>query len=206
MRLDMRRSTESEELLDEAIRHALKANTPFREPPRRVWKRISRQVAAGPAAHGRPPMPSLSQLLAPLVQGLAATAILLLLGFSLGPSLWVQSYQFGSRQAVTPVAKVAALPDAAKPANGGHAIAWEKRLTAVEDRLSDFEVPKTVVMESPAPVELTFDFEDSREDMLSKGVLLRHRRPAAESSRTFYVQAVDPNRDPVLVNLRSSGD
>lgn len=206
MRFDIRRSAESEELLDETIRHALRANTPSREPPPRVWKRISRQVAAGPAAHGRPPGPSLSQLLAPLVQGLAATAILLLLGFSLGPSLWVQSYQFGSRQEMTPAVEVAALPSSLSTARGGQAYAWAERLTAVEDRLSAFEVRQPVVTKRPALVESTVDFRDSREDMLSEGVLLRSHEPGEEPGRVLYVQAVDPRRDPVLVNLRSADD
>ena len=88
--------------LDKVIRQALRQGLKelgAGEPPTAVWEELSHQGTAGPSRQRRqPPARQLRLLLAPLMQGLAATAVLLLLGLSLGPSLWVQSYQCGFRR------------------------------------------------------------------------------------------------------------
>jgi hypothetical protein len=96
MNLPDRRWRADDAEIDEIIRQALREEVSPCEPPPEVWQRISSQIAAGPAPHRRPPVRSLSQFFAPLMQGLAATAVLLLLGLSLGPNLLWQSYQFGA--------------------------------------------------------------------------------------------------------------
>lgn len=71
--------------LDELLRETLRRATPPVQPPNRVWDRIQSQVTAGPAPTShRPPTERLSRLLAPFVQGLAAAAIVILIGVSLG--------------------------------------------------------------------------------------------------------------------------
>ena len=70
--------------LDALIRQALQRNTPSVQPPKRIWERIQGQVTAGPAPRShRPPAERLSRLLAPFVQGIAAAAVLILVGMSL---------------------------------------------------------------------------------------------------------------------------
>jgi hypothetical protein len=70
--------------LDALIRQALQRNTPSVQPPKRIWERIQGQVTAGPAPTShRPPAERLSRLFAPFVQGIAATAVLILVGMSL---------------------------------------------------------------------------------------------------------------------------
>ena len=70
--------------LDALIRQALQRNTPSVQPPKRIWERIQGQVSAGPAPTShRPPVERLSRLFAPFVQGIAATAVLILVGMSL---------------------------------------------------------------------------------------------------------------------------
>jgi hypothetical protein len=71
--------------LDELIRRSLQHSTPSVQPPARVWEQIQGQVTAGPAPTSHcPPTERLSRLLAPLVQGLAAAVIFILVGLSLG--------------------------------------------------------------------------------------------------------------------------
>lgn len=71
--------------LDELLRQMLQRGTPPVQPPDRIWDRIQSQVTAGPAPTShRPPVERLSRLLAPFVQGLAAAAIVILVGVSLG--------------------------------------------------------------------------------------------------------------------------
>ena len=70
--------------LDGLIRQTLQRTTPSVQPPKRIWERIQGQVTAGPAPRShRPPVERLSRLFAPFVQGIAATAVLILVGMSL---------------------------------------------------------------------------------------------------------------------------
>ena len=70
--------------LDGLIRQTLQRTTPSVQPPKRIWERIQGQVTAGPAPTShRPPVERLSRLFAPFVQGIAATAVLILVGMSL---------------------------------------------------------------------------------------------------------------------------
>ena len=70
--------------LDGLIRQALQRTTPSVQPPKRIWERIQGQVTAGPAPRShRPPAERLSRLLAPFAQGIAAAAVLILVGMSL---------------------------------------------------------------------------------------------------------------------------
>jgi len=80
--------------LDALIRQALQRNTPSVQPPKRIWERIQGQVTAGPAPTShRPPAERLSRLLAPFVQGIAAAAVLILVGMSLVSNRGVEPRQ-----------------------------------------------------------------------------------------------------------------
>ena len=70
--------------LDMLIRQTVQHNTPSVQPPKRIWDRIQGQVTAGPAPTSHhPPAERLSRLFAPFVQGIAAAAVLILMGISL---------------------------------------------------------------------------------------------------------------------------
>ena len=70
--------------LDELIRQTLQRSTRSIQPPAQIWERIQGQVTAGPAPTShRPPAERLSRLLAPFVQGMAAAAVVVLVGVSL---------------------------------------------------------------------------------------------------------------------------
>lgn len=91
------RKPEADEAIDEVVRRTLHDWVGSAEPPDRVWRQISRQVTAGTARRHRLPRPGrLTGRLAPLMQGLAATALLLLMGMSLRPDLWQRAYLFGA--------------------------------------------------------------------------------------------------------------
>jgi hypothetical protein len=80
------------DFLDELLRQTLQDGTPAVQPSQRVWERIRSQVTAGPAPTShRPPTERLSRQLAPLVQGLAAAVIVVLVGVSLGSTRWTTS-------------------------------------------------------------------------------------------------------------------
>lgn len=83
--------------IDEAIRLALRQRVSAAEPPDRVWQRLRSQVAPGSPRQRRRVQPrNISRLFAPIVQGLVATSLLLLLGISMRASLWEQAYRFGA--------------------------------------------------------------------------------------------------------------
>ncbi|MEA3337814.1 MAG: hypothetical protein U9R25_18130 [Chloroflexota bacterium] len=109
-----------EEILDDLIRVELQARASGAKPPDRIWESISSQVAAGPSpVRRRPPAFELNRVVAPLVQGLTAAIVLLLLGFSIGPNLWVQTYQFATGREITPTSvapsvDVTAVPEIAE--------------------------------------------------------------------------------------------
>jgi len=162
----------TDEELDQEIRHALLRDVDSAEPPERGWQHISRQVAAGPALTQRQPLTSpLNPLMRHFMQGLAAAAVLLLVGLSLGPDLWVGSYRFGTRETLvqpqTPVVisePTRSVPDA--------------------------------VQENNTIAIVVFEAED---DILSTGVLLRLRQAEPEE-RLIAPLTLRPELDPVLVN------
>lgn len=84
-------------VVDEAIRQSLRQSMGDAEPSNQVWQRLRSQVAAGPSPQRRRvPAATLGSRFAPLIQGLVATSLLLLLGLSLRTSLWEQAYRFGA--------------------------------------------------------------------------------------------------------------
>ena len=93
-----------EDEIDKAIRQSLLARAPKTKPSDDVWERIRQQVTAGPPVRSRrrPPTRRFRFMLPPVMQGLAAIALLALLGFSLTSNLWIQSYQFGLGMRATP--------------------------------------------------------------------------------------------------------
>ncbi len=77
--------------LDQAIRHALRQEAGRVVPPERVWHRINSQISAGPTRpRRRLAAPSRGSLLAPLVQGLAAMVLVLLVGLNILPYVVVE--------------------------------------------------------------------------------------------------------------------
>lgn len=73
------------EPVDQAIRHALWQEIGRAEPPDRVWRRISAQIAAGPSRRRRRATSAPGSFLAPLAQGVAAMVLVLLLGLNMLP-------------------------------------------------------------------------------------------------------------------------
>lgn len=202
MNLPGRRREVTEEELDRVIRSALQDEVRNASPSPDVWARISSQVSAGPPRRRRPPSPSLlSRVLAPLAQGLAATAILLLLGLSLGPNLWIQSYRFGAGDQLTPVVPVAT-EVVAKPVER-----IEKpvepvvapTLSVIRAETRDL---RSVASEpgEPSPPALN----PGTEDMLNAGLLLRYRETIPEQQPALMPQIVNPELDPVLTYHRSA--
>lgn len=90
-----------EDDLDKVIQQSIRWRTSKAKPSEEVWHRIKQQVEAGPAFGRRHPRARRFRLMwAPLVQGLAAVA-LLLLGFSFTSRLWMKDYGFNLRATVT---------------------------------------------------------------------------------------------------------
>lgn len=209
MRLPKRRPEITEKELDRVIRSALQSELRNASPPPAVWQRISSQVAAGPShRRGRPSPGLLSRILAPLAQGLAATAILLLLGLSLGPNLWIQSYRFGADNDMTPVVPAApavvSQPSERREKPIEPVIAPTLSAVKAEARDLRFVAPEPV--ERSAPV-----FNPGTEDMLNAGALLRYRASVSQQQPVLMPQIVNPELDPILTHrsallAKHSGD
>lgn len=88
--------------IDEAFRFALRRRVNAAQPPDRVWQRLRSQMLVNARPPRRFQVRDLSRLLAPLVQGLVATCLLLLLGMGMRVSLWEQAYRFGATDAERP--------------------------------------------------------------------------------------------------------
>lgn len=107
---------EAEEAIDEIVRRALHDQVGPAEPSDRVWQQISRQVTAGTARRCTLPQPRrLAGWLAPVAQGLAATALLLLMGMSLRPDLWQRAYLFGAGDRIQEIEVATDVPTPALP-------------------------------------------------------------------------------------------
>lgn len=173
-----------EDDLDRQIRQAMRDRVAGAEPPDALWARISDQIAAGPSPRRRPPVHTWSHLLAPLVQGVAAVAVLLLLGFSVTTSFVVQTYQVGSQ---------------------------EELVLAVQ--APETSLSPVVVEPEPQPIVDTASLTSSADDVLSQGTLLRYQQEAQALERArreeilrIGVPAGNPEMDPLLVNRRALVD
>ena len=177
--LDHEPSTTEDEL-DRMMRQAMRGRMARAEPPDALWTKIRDQVAAGPSPRQRPPVRNWSHLLAPLVQGMAAVFVLVLLGFSLTTSFMVQGYQVGSQDQL-----------------------------ALAVQAPDTSPLPALVEPEQQPVQPSPTLASTADDVLSRGVLLRYQQEAQaeESARREAILRIggpagNPELDPVLIHRR----
>lgn len=135
--------------LDALIRQALQRNTPSVQPPKRIWERIQGQVTAGPAPTShRPPVERLSRLFAPFMQGIAAVAVLILVGMSLVSNRGVETRPLKSIDPVPTPVVTGASAYLVRPRFVGR----QDGLTIVDDAL-DYVSDRNSVQKHAAQVE-----------------------------------------------------